>query len=294
MPITAFTGTPGSGKTYDAVRCILDNLRLGKSIYTNIDGLNDWQCRKMIESVCNIDPYGIEVNLVYLTPEQASEFWLHIPQGAIVVLDEVQKIFNGRDWQSKGNKEFASWCSTHRHNGHELILITQDAGRLDVAVRSLLEWCYIYRKVNFFGSLVKNSYVRYSYAGEPHGPALMKEVRSYDPTIFLCYQSYTSKDIKEMGIMKHVNVLKHPVFYALPVLLIFTLYLFFFKSSFSKGDLFGPKAMLKTPPKAQKTATAPATNPATNPAAPQPGVRKYVDPSGRIIFTNRSSTQNEG
>ncbi len=44
--------------------------------------------------------------------------------------------------------------------------------------------------------------------------------------------------------MQHVNILKHPVFFAIPIVLIFTLYMFFGKSSFATGDLFGAKTVL--------------------------------------------------
>ena len=35
--IVGFVGTPGSGKSYDAVKKILFNLKKGRHVYTNID-----------------------------------------------------------------------------------------------------------------------------------------------------------------------------------------------------------------------------------------------------------------
>lgn len=37
--IIFFDGNSGSGKTYEAVKKIIDNLRRGRKVYTNIDGL---------------------------------------------------------------------------------------------------------------------------------------------------------------------------------------------------------------------------------------------------------------
>jgi hypothetical protein len=45
--------------------------------------------------------------------------------------------------------------------------------------------------------------------------------------------------------MAHANVLRHPVFYVLPLIIIVTAYMFFKKSSFKDGDLFGGKKAIE-------------------------------------------------
>lgn len=82
------------------------------------------------------------------------------------VLDEIHKWFSNRDWNDPKNKQFGYWASTHRHYGYEVVLITQNIERVDAAVRSLLEWNYVYRKVNFLGSAVQRFYLCYSYGGD--------------------------------------------------------------------------------------------------------------------------------
>ncbi|HEY3307317.1 MAG TPA: hypothetical protein VGJ93_02570 [Desulfuromonadaceae bacterium] len=47
--------------------------------------------------------------------------------------------------------------------------------------------------------------------------------------------------------MSNTNILKHPVFYAIPVVTIFALYMFFAKSSFATGDLFGSNKIMNRP-----------------------------------------------
>jgi zona occludens toxin (predicted ATPase) len=287
--IIGFTGTPGSGKSYDAVRKILDNLSMGRVVFTNIDGMDTPECLEMIKNVCDLSDLALFKQLIFLQPDQLEDFWNHVSPGSLVVLDEVQKIFSSREWQTEKNKKFGFWCSTHRHHGFDLVLITQDAARIDSAVRSLFEWCYIYRKVNFFGALVKQKYLRYAYAGDStSGPALKKLVRTYSSKVFRCYQSYVSKDIKEQGIMNHVNVLKHPVFMILPIVLFFTLYLFFGKSSFSKGDLFGGQAALQAKSEVTRpvnqTASADPHRPAE--ASHTPSINRILDGS-RLVLSNR-------
>lgn len=283
--IIGFTGTPGSGKTYEAVKKILDNLMMGKVIYTNIDGMFDPECQEMIKSYCGLSDLAITRQLRQLEPDQIANFWMHLEPRCIVVLDEIHKWFSNRDWQEPKNKEFGYWASTHRHYGYEVVLITQNIERVDAAVRSLLEWNYVYRKVNFLGSAVKRFYLCYSYGGDDtSGKPLATEKRRYNPAVFRCYKSYVAKDIQEMPIMKHLNVLNTPVFYAIPVLLCLTIYMVFFKSSLGTGDLFGTdKVMASYEQSKNKTV-------ATTKGTPEPSSKQTItaiNRGGQLVFTNR-------
>jgi zona occludens toxin (predicted ATPase) len=289
--ITAFTGTPGSGKSYDAVRKIIDNLRQGRVVYTNIRGMDSPECFEMIKLVARLSDYGLALHLRFLSDEESREFWLHVPPGSLIVLDEVQNIFNARDWQSKANVQFNAWASTHRHHGYDVILITQSIMRLDTAVRALVEWTYVYRKINFFGSLIQKKYLCHAYAGEDTaGQPIGKSAHTYDPQIFLCYQSYVSKDIKELGVMKHVNVLKHPVFYAIPLVFCFFVYMLF-KSGLIHGDLFGTEKIAAEAEARAKGVSAVASSPSAPRRPPYsehtPTIWKDFAKSGQTVFSNR-------
>lgn len=65
------------------------------------------------------------------------ERWYELPDGAVVVIDEAQKIFPVRP----STQPVPTKCSqfeTHRHKGFDIVLITQDAKLLDVHVRRLV------------------------------------------------------------------------------------------------------------------------------------------------------------
>lgn len=233
--IICFEGTPGSGKTYDAVKKIIDNLKCGRVVYTNIDGLAESVCKEHIKVLTNLDDYELSLKLIFLTPVDVQNFWTIAKQGSLIVIDEVHKFFSNRDWQSKANKEFSNWASTHRHYGYDVVLITQNIDKIDSHTRTLVEWTYRYKKINFFGSAIKNKYICYAYSGcDSDKNYLSKSIKTYNKRIFACYSSYVTNDIKELGFMAHANILKHPIFYAIPVVLIVFL-IFFFKSGFSKG-----------------------------------------------------------
>ena len=53
--ITCFTGTPGGGKTYAAVLVLLDMIKKGRTVYTNMDGLDDESCRMAISLVGDLE-----------------------------------------------------------------------------------------------------------------------------------------------------------------------------------------------------------------------------------------------
>lgn len=243
--IICYEGTPGSGKSYDAVRKILDNLKLGRTVYTNIDGLDGDTEREHIKCYTGLDDYQLSKNLVMLAKNEVYKFWEGTKNGSLIVIDEAHKWFNSRDWQKETNKDFANWCSTHRHYGYDVLLITQNIEKIDSAARGLVEWTYRYKKVNFLGSLVGNTYLCYAYQEDASGKPIKKITRQYNKAIFKCYHSYVSKDMTEIGIQKHTNILFHPIFYAIPIMMIVFLYLFS-KSGFAKGQIIpGAASALK-------------------------------------------------
>ena len=235
--ISAFVGTPGSGKSYEAVKKILENLKLGRKVFTNIEGLEKEKCQEAIKIFCNLTDYQLQLLLHHLTDDEALCFWDHCIPGSLIVIDEVHKLFSNRDWQTEKNRKFTEWSSTHRHDGFDVLLITQDIEKVDKHARSLIEWTYFYRKVNFFGSLVSKKYICYAYAGDNHnGKPLGKSSRTYNSKVFACYSSFSSDGVIEKSFMKHVNILRHPIFYSIPVLLIVFMVIFS-KSGLSKGRL---------------------------------------------------------
>lgn len=248
--IICYEGTPGSGKSLDAVVKIIDNLRLGRTVYTNISGIDDPVAREYIKLKAKLDDYEISTCLVYLSDLEITQPQKHCKQGSLIVIDEVHKRLNARDWQTPKNKEFADWGSTHRHGGYDVVLITQGLEKVDSQIRGLVEFTHRYKKNNYFGSLLESKYLVKVYE-EDSTKIIGRRSGTYDKSIFKCYKSYVAGDIKEMKIQANVNILKHPIFYALPVMLLVTLYMFS-KSSFASGDLFGTKARLE-PKKTEKS-----------------------------------------
>jgi len=91
--ILCYQGSPGSGKTYDAVNRVIENLKRGRVVYTNIDGLDDSLNREVIKVLTNLDDFELSKRLVYLTSDQICCFWKHVKSGSMIVIDEIFVLF---------------------------------------------------------------------------------------------------------------------------------------------------------------------------------------------------------
>lgn len=114
--ITLTTGQPGAGKT----------------LYTlwQIEQLAEKEQRPVYYSGIN------DLKLPWYELEDP-KLWYECPTGAIIVIDECQRVFRPRGNGSKVPDEVAK-METHRHNGHDLFLITQHPMLLDSNIRRLV------------------------------------------------------------------------------------------------------------------------------------------------------------
>lgn len=244
MTISCYEGLPGSGKSYDAVRKLLDSLKAGRRVLTNIDGVQHEKQRITIQHYMDLQKDELDKLLIYLPKDKVSKFWEYTENGDIIFIDEAQNFFNSRDWQTDTNRNLGRWASEHRKRGNDVVFITQDMAGIESSVRRIVEWVYRYKKLNMFGSAIQKKYIRFAYYGQGAEP-LGKTICTYDKKIFACYSSYFADGTKELGIEKPVNVLKHPVILAIPVMIGIFIY-FFSNSSIVTGDYFGQKAIVES------------------------------------------------
>lgn len=113
------TGLPGAGKTLYTLAHLKPLAESeGRQVY--YFGIPDLRVPGWIE----------------LTEDQALA-WFDLPAGAIIVVDEAQKLFRPRGAGAKVPDHVAR-LETHRHHGHDLYLITQHPGLIDQNVRKLV------------------------------------------------------------------------------------------------------------------------------------------------------------
>lgn len=122
--ITLITGQPGAGKTLFALYQVKTlSEKENRPVY--YFGIND-------------------LKLPWLELDSGAD-WHKCPVGAIIVIDECQ-----REFRPRGNgaavPESVAKFETHRHNGHDVFLITQHPMLLDSNVRRLVgRHCHVVR-----------------------------------------------------------------------------------------------------------------------------------------------------
>jgi len=114
------TGKPGHGKTLNTIKEVDQKAHgEGRTVYFhNINGLIPEQLKA---SWYKFDD-----------PEK----WYELPNDSIIVVDEAQGWFGGRDPRARPPEHITRF-ETMRHSGHEVHLITQDPRYLDVHLRRL-------------------------------------------------------------------------------------------------------------------------------------------------------------
>lgn len=149
--IYLYTGTPGSGKSLDLARVILQCVKENKPVICNFDirlpkELQDKQQYLYIvyDDVISVD-YLINFAKAYFASHKFRESEI------TYVIDEAQIPFNARSWNAKGRDKWVKFFSNHRHLGYDIIMCCQFDMMIDKQLRSLVEYEVIHRKCSNMG-----------------------------------------------------------------------------------------------------------------------------------------------
>lgn len=149
--IYLYSGTPGSGKSLHTARTLYFQLFKGWPAVCNFDfATNKIKRRKLGKFVYLPND---QLTPQFLTDFSTQYFSRHpFKEGRILLcIDECQLMFNAREWDAKGRKEWLSFFTQHRKYGYDIILIAQFDRMVDRQIRSLIEYEQIHRKVSNFG-----------------------------------------------------------------------------------------------------------------------------------------------
>ena len=180
--ITLITGAPGSGKT---LYCIDKLIR--PVIGTTVDG---------VDAEGNPQTYNrrifSNINGLLLDHVLVDGVWLEgIAQnretGAFIVFDEVQRVWPNR---AVGSKKPAAveYLETHRHDGVDVVLMTQNPQLLDPAVRALVGRHLHMRRVGGLGAALVYEWDACSN-NLNYKNAFSKTPYWYNKTVFKLYTS---------------------------------------------------------------------------------------------------------
>jgi zona occludens toxin (predicted ATPase) len=197
MAITLVTGLPGHGKTLNTIKEVRDYANSeGRYVYYhNIKGLSPSLGWHQLD-----DP----------------TLWYECPPGAVILVDECQHFYPARS-SGKAVPEFIAKFNTHRHNGHDIFLITQNPKLVDHDVRYLVN-----KHVHFFRpfGLERTTRIEWArcidnpFSKTEHASALSQSTIALPKEIFGLYQS------AEIHTVKRTIPTKLYAYAALPLLLL--------------------------------------------------------------------------
>jgi zona occludens toxin (predicted ATPase) len=214
MAIVFITGTPGAGKSYYAVKRIVEDLKKDTNlVVSNIDGLdraklsfylgkevnNLWTLDEFLATVlsfCNMHYDGNYRNafLTILNVDYWKRFIIPKLYGelgyrkVIFYLDEFQSIIDEDTELTQLQKFFFDY---HRHLGLDFFIITQSIQRMNKSIRNLVEIELRLINLRIFG--ISSMAVLKTIIG---GVPVKKSIVKYDPKIFVLYRSALVEHMK--------------------------------------------------------------------------------------------------
>jgi len=197
MSITAYTGLPGSGKSYSMFEhVIIPALKKHREVWTNIPFNKD---------IC-LEEFGCAPVLFEMDDIKNNTEWFQnvLPKGVICVLDEVWQLWPSGLKTNLVPEGYKIFLAQHRHIvcekgiSTEVIIGTQDLSQVSAFARDLVAQTFRSVKLTAIGS--KKRFRIDCYEGPVSGPNPPKSklinqfTGKYKPHIYRFYQSHTMSD----------------------------------------------------------------------------------------------------
>lgn len=247
MPINAFGGGVGTGKTYGVMEHVmLPAVAAGRFIITNIEGLNEQAIYDFVAKhfyrgkiICIGHIRRCDRNAPeeedFFPGQDALDKAVPVPAadapkvigGDLVIVDEATRYW---PQDEKVKKSHAYFFREHRHFANEmghtcdLVVIDPDLSMLARALKGKVEMSSITHKPKEIGL---NKYVVNLYRGVTlrAKPVSTQGPFSFKKEVYSLYKSYANEKAKEQAIDKRQNLLKNPRlwFYVGGMVLLFSL-----------------------------------------------------------------------
>lgn len=202
VSIAAYTGLPGSGKSYGVVEnVVIPALKSGRHIVTNMP-----LEREKLLAFCGAG----QITFVETNAEVATIVQMGIDYpGVVFVLDECWRYWPAGKLPNQIPESEKEFFAMHRHRvgedgfSTEIVLVTQDLSQISGFVRALVEQTFRATKLTAVGS--KNKYRVDVYEGAVTGPKpsptrrLREMYGKYKPEIYALYRSHTQSMVAGAG-----------------------------------------------------------------------------------------------
>lgn len=191
MAIDAYTGLPGSGKSYSVVKfAILPSLKEGRQVITNIP-LTELAHEEFPGQIRQLEHDWYKDEKLFET----------VPNGAVVVLDELWRRWPKGMPAAKVPFRDKEFLAEHRHlvdeegNATRIVLVTQDLDQIAAFATMLVDTTYQSVKLSALGANKRFRVDIYQGAAKGQRPPKSRLLRSvfdkYEKAIHQYYQSAT-------------------------------------------------------------------------------------------------------
>ena len=169
--IYLYSGTPGSGKSFDVAQQIYDLLKFSKkkviaNFPINVDVMKPKKRHQWLYKILSVITGKKYIDKNYksqffylpnnlLTPKTlrriAKVKWEPFKESqALLVIDECASIFNCRNWQVNDRSDWILFFQQHRKLGYDVILVSQSDRLIDRQIRAFCEYEYKHRNAKNF------------------------------------------------------------------------------------------------------------------------------------------------
>ena len=200
--INLMLGQPGGGKSHEAVVFhLIPALKQGRKVITNLALVME-KFQAYYPEYCHLIEIREPYTERYIDPKTREE-------GSRLVRPFSQESHYGDPWRQEETGtgplyiidechlalpvrgtpiEVEEWYSLHRHEGADVLLITQSYGKINRAIRDLVQVVYRCKKATAFGS--NDRYIRKVQDGL-RGEVVNTSIRQYEKTYFGFWKSHT-------------------------------------------------------------------------------------------------------
>lgn len=214
MTTAIIHGDPGSYKTSTLISdYLVSAIQQGRHVVTNIRGV------KTVEEIAEI--YGFELpdsSQITLVPfnevgfEQMARFFHWVPEGALILMDEGQRVYPTRlrdfkeyDLKSpqddKRPRTVEDAFDSHRHMNWDIYISTPNINKIHKEIRAVAEFGYRHKNMATVFSFMKGRYKRVTHIAENSGAAIghaiSASLRKIDKRAFDVYQSTATGQTKD-------------------------------------------------------------------------------------------------
>jgi zona occludens toxin len=222
VSVVAYTGLPGSGKSYSVVEHqIVPALKAGRKVVTNLP----MRLEHVDAQGWSGEVVELPLDVVIAEPHKILEY---TTPGCLLIIDEAWKIFPQGMQANKVALEYGKLLAEHRHmvdaqgNSVQIVLVVQDLANIAAFARRLVENTFVTTKLSFVG-LSGSFRVDVFHGGQTGAtPPVSQRLRMitgrYRKDVYSLYKSHTlavnddQVGANEKGMDQRANVWKRPAF----------------------------------------------------------------------------------